>query len=101
MKIRPQDPAVDPFGRLDHVMMVVPVNTQIDKAQYVGEKCGKHRVQSLPVCARRNSQFEHENRNKDGNYTIAESFEPCFAHGDLILAVYLLIGRIPLLREEG
>ena len=40
-------------------------------------------MQSLPVCARRNSQFEHEDRDQDRNHTVAECFETCFTHGDL------------------
>jgi hypothetical protein len=38
VEVGPEDPAVDAAGRLEHVVVVVPVDPQVDEAQHVGEE---------------------------------------------------------------
>jgi hypothetical protein len=42
MKIRPQHRAVDPVGRVEHVVMIAPVNAQEDEAQQIAEERRHH-----------------------------------------------------------
>ena len=38
VKICPHDPAIDAACRLEHVVVIVPIDPQIDKAQHVRQK---------------------------------------------------------------
>jgi hypothetical protein len=38
MEVRPQDLAVDPVDRDKHVVMVVPIDAEVDETQHVGEE---------------------------------------------------------------
>ena len=61
-------------------MVIVPVNADEDKAQHVAQEGGSQRTESRPVIAFRRMQFEHHDRNDDGDHAIAERFQSSFCH---------------------
>ncbi len=80
MRIRPQDLAVDPLGRLQHVVVVVPVDREKDEAEHICQKNGQQRAQRAPVGSVRNFQLENEDRYQNCNHTVAERLEAVFVH---------------------
>lgn len=61
-------------------MMVVPVDTEVDKAQYVTQKHRDQGQQHMNVFAMRHLQFQHHDGDDDGDHAIAEGFQPVVSH---------------------
>jgi hypothetical protein len=61
-------------------MMVVPVNAEKNKAQYIAQKGRDGWAQLNQICSSRNLQFQHHNGYQDGNDGIAEGFKSSFAY---------------------
>src|SRR4029077_14929775 len=66
--------------RVNHVMMVVPVDRQIDEAQKVAEKDRKQRLNGSPVGAVRNLQLQHHDGDDDGDDAVAERRQSFLRH---------------------
>ena len=79
-EIGPQNSTADVFRRMQQVMVIVPVNADIDVAQDVAEKDGKHGFESLQICSTRNIHVKHHDRDDYCKHAIAECFESTFAH---------------------
>jgi len=74
MKVGPQYSAIDVFGYVQEVMMVVPVDTKINKTHHVTKK---HRPKWTKRCQTRivrSAQFEHHDGDDDCDNAIAEGF---------------------------
>ena len=84
MQVGPEDGAVDALGRLEHVVMVVPVDAEEDEAQDVGQKHRQQWTERLAVGAVRHLQLQHHDRDQYGEYAVAERFEPAFAHAPIV-----------------
>jgi hypothetical protein len=54
------------------VMMIVPVNCQVDKTQHIAHEARRHSDEHLPIGAVRHFQFQDHNRDNDRNDTITE-----------------------------
>ena len=54
--------------------MIVPVNTNINKAGEIGEQHRQHRFYILPRGTMRRFYLEHHYSNDNGQYAIAEGF---------------------------
>jgi hypothetical protein len=80
MQIRPHNLAVYPSRRLQEMVMIVPIDTQINETQNIAQKYRQQRFEGHQIRTVRNLQFQHHNRNNDGKHTVAESFEPRFVH---------------------
>jgi hypothetical protein len=76
VEVCPEDAAGDAFGGLEKVMMIVPVNADVDEAQDVAEEDGQDRFQFGEVGPVRDFQFQHHDGDDDGEDTVAEGFEP-------------------------
>src|SRR4051812_48470381 len=80
MKIRPQDTSGHMLRRLQQVMVVVPVDAYVDKAQHI---TGKYRHQ-WSQGGKRGSiwrlHLQHHNGDNDGEYPVTESLHTSFAH---------------------
>ena len=63
MQVRPKNLAVDAITRLQHVVMIVPVNAQEDEAQHIGKQRWNYWLQRMPIRSLRHSQFENHDRN--------------------------------------
>ena len=76
MEVRPEDAAADAFGGLEEVVMVVPVDADVDETEDVAEKDGQERFQGGEVGGVRDFQFQHHDGDDDGEDAVAEGFEP-------------------------
>src|ERR1017187_3766145 len=76
VEVRPEDAAADAFGGLEEVVMVVPINADVDEAQDVAEEDGQERFQGGEVGGVRDFQFQHHDGDDDGEDAVAEGFEP-------------------------
>jgi hypothetical protein len=76
MEVRPKDAAGDTFSGLKKMMMVVPINADVDKTQDVAEEDGQDRFESGEVGSVRDFQLEHHDGDDDREDTVAEGFEP-------------------------
>jgi len=62
-------------------MMIVPVDADINEAQYVSQENGHERLEDGPIRSVRDLQLQHHDRDDDGEYTVAEGFEAIAFHG--------------------
>src|SRR6185312_1041713 len=81
VQVRPKHGAVYPLDRLKEVVVVAPVNPEIDETQHVAEKYRKPSQQTCRVTACRQSQFQHHDGDGNGDDAIAESCQPSRSHG--------------------
>src|SRR5215471_19449386 len=99
MQIRPQDLAVDPRGHVEHVVMIAPVDPEVDVAHHVPQQLGDELGQVVldlrprPDVLRR-AQLEHHDRDEDRDHAVAERFEPGRVHRGLS-------GRASFIRERS
>jgi len=78
----PKDAAADVFGRAQQVMVIVPIDADINEAEHVLKKIGT-RAQGGQIAAVRHFQFQHHDRNDDGQHAVAEGFETSFGMSKL------------------
>jgi hypothetical protein len=62
--------------RLEQVVVVVPVDADIDKAQDVAQENRQQRFDRVPIRAVRHFQFQNHDRDDDGEHAITERFKP-------------------------
>jgi hypothetical protein len=84
VQVRPEDLAVDPLGRVQHVVVVVPVDAEVDEAEHVRQEHRGQRAQRVPVRAVRDLQLEDQDRDQDGDDAVTERLETPLAHGLLL-----------------
>jgi hypothetical protein len=76
MEVRPEDAAGDVFGGVEEVMVIVPVNADVDEAEDITQKDGEKRLQFGEAVAVRDFQLQHHDGDDDREDAVAESFEP-------------------------
>ncbi|GAA0404872.1 hypothetical protein GCM10008933_39000 [Paenibacillus motobuensis] len=62
--------------------MIIPVNTDVYKAENVTENLWKKIDQGIPIMAFRQLEFQHHNGNDNGQYPVTEGFHPICFHQD-------------------
>jgi hypothetical protein len=62
------------------MMVVVPVNGNIHKTNYITNEFWQQILKRLPIIAMRNLQFLHHDCNDNGYYSITECFQSVFIH---------------------
>jgi hypothetical protein len=72
MEVGPKDATVDRPSCLQHVMVIVPVNADKNKAQRKAQKYRDHRAQGGQLRSMRHLQDQDHDGDDDGNHTIAE-----------------------------
>src|SRR3954467_14079285 len=80
MQVRPENAARHSIDDVEHVMVVVPVDAEVDEAEHIGGERRRERPQRRPVRAGRQAQLEHHDRDQDGDDAVAEGFEPRLMH---------------------
>ena len=75
VEVRPEDTTRDFFGGLEQVVMVVPINADVDETQDVAEEDGQERFQRGEVRFVRDFQLQHHDGDDDGEDAVAEGFE--------------------------
>src|SRR5579859_4598854 len=65
---------------MQQMVVVIPVNADVDVTQDVGEKSRSDRHEGLKIRSPWHIHVEHHNRDYHRKYAIAEGFEPAFAH---------------------
>jgi hypothetical protein len=81
MQVGPQNAAIHLTDNLKQVVMVVPVNSQIDKTEQVAEEDGKQRLEAVE-CRRVEGDFqlEHHDGDQDGHDAVAKRLQPAAPH---------------------
>lgn len=67
-------------GYIDHMMMVVPIDPYIGKADDIAQECRQQRHQLTDVISVRNMQLQYHNGNNDSEDPIAKCLQPSFFH---------------------
>ena len=81
VQVRPQDAAGDVFGGVEQVMMVVPVDAEINEAQHVAQEHRQQRFQARRGRRRvRHFHLQHHDGDDDGEHAVAERFQPVLFH---------------------
>ena len=68
---------------MQHVVVVVPVDADVDKAQYITEEDGDEGNERLECLALRHLHFQHHDGDNDGDDAITEGFETALVHRGL------------------
>src|SRR5215467_8173922 len=69
------------MDRVEHVMVVVPVDRDKHEAQDVAEKDRQERRERAGLPAMRHLHLEDHDRDDDGDDAVGEGFEPSLTHG--------------------
>src|SRR5215212_5124554 len=69
---------------MQHMVVVVPIDAQVDEAQHIAEEHRHQWRQSVDALAVRHLHLQHHDRDDDGDHTIAESLKPTFSHCFLV-----------------
>jgi hypothetical protein len=80
MQVRPENASRDPGAGVKHVVMIVPVDAEVNEAEHVAhEHRGKwcERSETVPM---RDLHFEHHDRDDDREDAVAERLESVLAH---------------------
>ena len=80
VRIGPQDPAGGATGRVQQMVVIVPVDPQEDEALQVAEELRNERDDHLQFGRIRGLQLQHHDGNDDGDDAIAECFQSGFGH---------------------
>src|SRR4051794_29637735 len=81
MGVRPKDPAIDLEVNIQQVMMIVPVDRNIQEAEHIAEERGCDGSKRAELRAVGRLEFKHHDRDDDSDDAVAESFEPAFLQG--------------------
>jgi len=82
--VGPKNHSIDALYGLEEVVMVVPVDRQVEEAECVGQELRSERRQGRGRGAGWGPELQHHNRHDDGDYGVAEGFEPALGQVDLL-----------------
>ena len=71
---------------MQHVVVVVPVDAQVDEAQHVAQEHRQQRAQVGEIVAVRHLQLQHHDGDDDGEHAVAERLEQY--SGDRVSGAY-------------
>src|ERR1041385_3093678 len=86
MQVCPQDSTVDVLGGMEHVMMVVPVNANVDEAQNVAQEYRQQRLERAQFDFMRHFELQHHDRDDNSEHAIAEFLKPVLFHVSILNA---------------
>ncbi len=67
-------PAVHVRDRVEHVMVIAPVDAEEDETQHVAQEDRQQRTQDIHVGSGGRMQFQHHNGDDNGDHPITERF---------------------------
>src|SRR6266478_1811311 len=80
MEVRPQYSTSDTIRESEHVMVVVPIDAQQDKAQHIDEEYRHQPRKCSEIGAVRHLQLQYHDRNKDCDYAVGEGAQSLSSH---------------------
>jgi hypothetical protein len=80
MEIGPKDRSAYLLYGMKQMMMIVPVNADVDKAEHIAHEYRKQGVQRGRIISVRHFHFQHHDGDDDGDHAIAEGFQPILFH---------------------
>src|SRR5919204_4051002 len=81
---------------MNKMVMIIPIDCQIDEAQYVADEIRSHASEDLPTGAVRHLQLEDHDRDDDGDHAVAERCETIFPHGCDLTSYHIVVGKAEL-----
>jgi|SRR6185436_20412498 len=87
MEVCPKQFAIHPLHHMKKMMVIVPINTNVNKTQYITDEHGNQRSKIVDIIRMRDFQFEDHNRDNDGKNAITKSFESVFLHREKLRGV--------------
>src|SRR3954471_4611042 len=78
--IGPEDAALDVLDGVEHVVMIVPVDADVDEAEHVAQEHRDHRYEGREIRSVRYLHLQHHHRDDDRDHAIAERLEPALPH---------------------
>ena len=82
VQVGPQDRPGDRLHRVQHMVMVVPVDADVDEAQHIAQEDRQQRPQVGEGGPVRDLQLEHHDGDDDGDDAVAEGFQPSLPHAE-------------------
>src|SRR5438552_2002594 len=76
MKVGPENAAANLLRGLKQMMMVVPIDAEVNEAQDIAQQYWQHRFQRGEFSCMRHLQFQHHDGDDDRKDAVAERFEP-------------------------
>jgi hypothetical protein len=80
MQIRPERHSADVLHGVENVVVIVPVDADINEAQRVAQERRQDRLQRGQLRGLRGLHFQHHDRDDDREHAVAERFQPAFIH---------------------
>jgi hypothetical protein len=78
--VGPEHSTGNPLAGVQQMVVIVPINADVDEAEHIAEARGQQLRQCLPGRFLGNLEFKHHDRDQDGQHPIAEGLQPGFAH---------------------
>ena len=95
MSICPHDSSIDMFHGVKHVVMIVPIDGNIDKAQDISEKNWYEFHESMCVCTVGDFELQYHDSDDDSDDSIAKGFEAIFVHKkEIFIPILEIIARM-------
>src|SRR5262245_58556543 len=67
---------------MQHVVVVIPIDTKVDEAQNVAQEYGDQWHQRLDALAVGHLHLQHHDGDDDGDHAITERFNPTLSHAE-------------------
>src|SRR5438477_12907225 len=82
MQVGPHEPGTHCLAGLEEVMVIVPVDAEINEAQHISQKDGQERPERGQIRAVRHAKLQHHDGDDDRQNTITECLKSVGLHGN-------------------